>query len=458
MKRWLTIVCWMCLLMPVWAQQMEVVDFIQQKKGFLGGLFKKDKVTTDKTSALLDFRTGEQGFEFKADGTTAIKAEEGEGMQTLKIPHKTRFLVIKHPDYGQLTWKVPKKPLKKKKHYQATLLTFSPDKTYKLQKQWVVFKVEPMNAILTVDSTTTLIRNGDAQLNLSLGKHTYRVESPFFEAKEDSFELTDSAKLILPVTLQSIYSYVTVRTSLRGCDIRLDGASIGKTIATSGHLQPGVHRLSVFRGSFCYYDKEILVEPTEKKVIELGDNDLSPRLVSQKQMSRLKVPAATDSVASDKASPLRAFVPTVVQAPVTIEAANDSTEIIVDLEPVGFGKWEGTLTQGFHTVNTRLDGVESRIQYLWIDDELPKAMRLLAPTADYGVLNIHSNVVGAEIYINGVMMGVTPCVIEKLSPGKACTVRLVKEGYRPVEKTVKIIANDMVEEMIEMKKRKTVKE
>lgn len=452
MKSWLTIVCWMFLLMPVSAQQMEVVDFVLQKKGLLGGLFRKEKVVTDKTMAILDFKTGEQGFEFKADGKTALKADEGDGMQTIKVPHKTKFLVIKHPDYGQLTWKVPKKVLKKKKHYQATLLTFSPDKAYKLQKQWVVFKVEPVNAILTIDSTTTLIRLGDAQFNLPLGKHAFRVESPFYEAVEDTFELTDSEKLVIPITLQSIYSYVTVRTPLKGCDIRLDGESIGQTIATSGHLQPGVHRLTVFQGSFCYFDKEIMVGPTEKKVIELGDKDLSPRLVTQKQKSRLTVPAATDSIVAEKPSSLRAFVPPVIQAPVTIEAADDSTQIIIDLEPVGYGKWEGMLTQGFHTVSTSQDSIESQIQYLWVDDELPKTVKLLAPTADYGMLNIHSNVVGADIYINGVLMGVTPCVIEKLSPRKPYMVRLVKEGYRQAEKKVKVIVNDMVDEMIKMKK------
>lgn len=35
-------------------------------------------------------------------------------MVTLTLPHRTSFLVIKHPVYGQLAWKVPDGVLKRK--------------------------------------------------------------------------------------------------------------------------------------------------------------------------------------------------------------------------------------------------------------------------------------------------------------------------------------------------------
>lgn len=63
----------------------------------------------DKKLATFDLKTDEKGFTFKADGITDIKAKEGDGKLTLLTPHKTKFLVIKHPDYGQITWKVPGK-------------------------------------------------------------------------------------------------------------------------------------------------------------------------------------------------------------------------------------------------------------------------------------------------------------------------------------------------------------
>ena len=72
-------------------------------------------VVTNKQQAIIDLKTSEKGFAFLADGKMEIQADEGDGVLTLKTPDKTAFIVVKHPDYGQLTWKVPtKKGLRRK--------------------------------------------------------------------------------------------------------------------------------------------------------------------------------------------------------------------------------------------------------------------------------------------------------------------------------------------------------
>ena len=148
------------MLLPLPAQDMSIVGFGRQKESLVHNL----KVKKDKQHAVLLLTTDEKGFTFKADGKTDVQAEEGEGVLTLKVPHKTQFLTISHQDYGQLTWRVPGKSLRKKKTYHAYLQTYNPDKEYKLQKQWVVFQVIPENAIIHVDS---------AQVNVMDGKYVY---------------------------------------------------------------------------------------------------------------------------------------------------------------------------------------------------------------------------------------------------------------------------------------------
>lgn len=429
----------------MWGQKMEISSFSEQKKGLLN----YRQVVIDKKLALLDFSTGEKGFSFLADGKTGVEAEEGDGVVTLKVPHKTSFLLVKHPEYGQLFWKAPGKGLKKKKHYQANLLTYSPDKEYKVQNQWVVFNVQPLNAIVYVDSSQTVTRQGEAQFYLPLGKHPYRVECPFYKAVEDTLELTDSARLILPVTLQPIYSYLTVRTTLSGCKIYVDGEIIGQTSATSGHLNEGKHRLEVYLENTCYYDAAVQIGRAEKKTLTLSDTDLYPRKVVSKASVSRQIPSQKDSVplVAVKTVEERKFT-----APVTIKALDDSTAIKIDLDIVGYGTWEGRLEQGFHAICTSKDGVDSRLQYLWIDDETPKELELLAPLADYGVLSIHSNEIGAEIYLNDVLSGYTPCVIDHLPAGKKYQVRLNKEGFREAFKEVETIGNDLVDVNIKLKK------
>ena len=452
MKRILTVICMLHLMLPLWAQQMEVCDYARQKKGILWGLFNKKKPTTDKQLATLDLKTGEKGFTFKADGKMEVKAEEADGMLTLKVPHKTRYLVIQHADYGQLTWKVPGKPLKKKKHYQAVLKTYNPNKEYKLQKQWVVFKLEPQNAILYVDSTVALVRNGDAQFNLPLGKHTYAVESPFYEAMADSLILTDSTRMVIPITLQPLYSYVTVRTPLEDAEIWLNGKSIGTTSATSGHLQAGIYRLTVMKGHFCYYDKQIEVGVNEKKVIQLTESDLTPQVVSEQQIAKIVTPSNTDTVPSKQPSDLLKTIVPIAFAPVSIEAQNDSTVILVDKDSVGTGKWEGKLAEGFHAISSRSGKEESKLQYVFIDNDQPVTLKLASPMAQYGVLNVHSNVVGADIYINDVKVGTTPMAVKNLPEGKGYRIRLSKDGYHDGHKDkVEVIGNDLVDVMVELK-------
>lgn len=429
-------------LSPVGAQKMKVEMFKRVKKDLLN----HTPLPVDKKQATLDLMTDETGFAIKADGKTEVKVEAGEGKITLLAPHKTKFLVITHPDYGQMTWKVPKKGLRKKKHYQATLLTDKPGKEYKLSKQWVVFKVEPENAILHVDSNVVLLRDGTAQFILPIGKHAYRVEAPFHEEQADTLELADSAKLIKSVVLQSFFSYLTVRTPMPDGIIFVDGQPIGKGEATSGHLLAGDHHLLLVRGSTTYYDAHVNVARAEKKVVELASSDLQPMPL---KLRRSVVRA--DSALVQKQDSTQTVLQALVKAPVTITAPDDSTEILINLESVAIGKWEGELEEGYYAVNTRKDGLMSDIVPLWVDDGLPKILDMSAPMANYGLLNIHSNVVGATIYINKIKVGMTPYVVTNLPASKPCKVRLTYAGYRDAEATVVPIGNDMVDVELKMK-------
>lgn len=423
------------LTLAAYAQEMHIEQYAKLKKG----PFNIKHVVIDKQQAILDLKTGEKGFTFLADGKTSVQAEEGDGMLTLKVPNKTAFIVIKHSDYGQLTWKVPgKEGLRKKKHYQATLITLSPEKEYKLQKQWVIFEIQPPRAILTIDSTMTAIHEDKTQFSLPIGKHTYRVEAPFHQEVVDSFELDDQERQLVQVFLQPFYSYLTVKTAIEDCDIYVDGQRIGKGLGTSGHLFEGTHRLTVIKDQYRYYDADVSIGRSEKRRIELSASELYPRKTIKHGAPRLQ-PVTTDSLAT-----VNMTAPT-IYAPVTITAADDSTGIWVDRELKGHGSWEGRLEAGFHLISTEKEGMESRSTTLWIDDESPKQIDLLAPMASFGLVNVHSNEIGANVYINDKLVGTTPCVVKDLPAGWKIKVRLEKEGFHQAEKDVRIISNDLVD-------------
>ena len=443
-KRLLGILLIAILSLPCVAQKISIGQFKRVKFDFA----KKKMYPVDKKMATLDLKTDEKGFTFKADGKTEIAAQEGDGQITLLAPHKTAFILVKHPEYGQLIWKVPGKGLRKKKHYQAIMQTDKPGKEYKLSKQWVVFQVIPENAILQVDSTVALVRDGTAQFELPLGKHGYHAEAPFYEELSDSVEVVDSAKLVVPVVLQSVYSYLTVKLPIAEGLIFIDSEPIGKGEATSGHLQPGDHHLIVMQEETCLADTVINMGVGEKKVLALKTSDLRARPLMARAINPQPIEEVKDSTVTDS---LAAVPQDSLKAPVTITAPDAETQIWLNREPLAYGKWEGQLGIGFYSVSTLKEGLESKPIFLWVDDTLPKVVDLSLPKASYGVLNIHSNVVGATILINRVEVGVTPCILENLPATVACKILLKKKGYRDAAITVMPVPNDMLNVEINMK-------
>jgi hypothetical protein len=443
-KRLLGILLIAILSLPCVAQKISIGQFKRVKFDFA----KKKMYPVDKKMATLDLKTDEKGFTFKADGKTEIAAQEGDGQITLLAPHKTAFILVKHPEYGQLIWKVPGKGLRKKKHYQAIMQTDKPGKEYKLSKQWVVFQVIPENAILQVDSTVALVRDGTAQFELPLGKHGYHAEAPFYEELSDSVEVVDSAKLVVPVVLQSVYSYLTVKLPIAEGLIFIDSEPIGKGEATSGHLQPGDHHLIVMQEETCLADTVFNMGVGEKKILALKTSDLRARPLMARAINPQPIEEVKDSTVTDS---LAAVPQDSLKAPVTITAPDAETQIWLNREPLAYGKWEGQLGIGFYSVSTLKEGLESKPIFLWVDDTLPKVVDLSLPKASYGVLNIHSNVVGATILINRVEVGVTPCILENLPATVACKILLKKKGYRDAAITVMPVPNDMLNVEINMK-------
>ena len=443
------LVLWMVATLQ--AQQMTVEDFTRLKRPF----WKRSKVTVDKQKAIVDFMTEEKGFTFTANGKEAAEVEEGDGIIKVKVPTKTRHITIKHATYGQYTWRVPVKYLKRKKHYKARLIADDATKEYKLQKQWVVFKVSPENAIVRVDSTVTLVRGTNPSFYLSLGSHTYQVEAPFYESVVDSFQLADSAKMIIDVKLQPQYSFLTVRTEWPTGNIHIDGKPIGRGEATSQRLMAGNHRLSVFLGTACCYDETINLLPAEKKVVTLTHKDFhlhplkpaTPVAVSP----QLKPQPAATTADSISASAKAMTTTPVIEAPVTLTTSDPNIEILVDREPKGYGQWSGKLDGGYHLVTTRKDSIESVATTLWISDSFPQEVNLAVPQTSVAMLNIHSNVEGACIYIDNIPMGVTPCIISDLPVNHTYVVCLSSPKHKDKKVSVRPLGNQLTDVFIKMK-------
>lgn len=450
--RYLWIILWCLWTIPMMAQRMRVEDLGRYKKPFL----KKASFTTDKRFALLDLITNEKGFEFLTGGV-AVETTESEGLVTLSLPHKCDFLTIKHPVYGQYTWKVSE-ALKRKKHYHAYLYTESLDKEYRQEKQWALLTVRPERAIVYVDSVMYQVQDGQLSLYLPIGKHPCRIESPFYMPLSDTIELTDSARLEKQFVLESFYAYLTVETDLTDVRILLDGKPIGSVRAETGRLRPGRYRLTIEKDDWTYYDRLIEIANAERKVIDLRGVALRPSRRCEslpEQASFLSDSSLVAEVVSEEGKTSASVLQgdTTLASTVSdvhITAFDAETEIWLNRELVGRGEWQGKLAPGFYSVSSRKEGLESRTDFFWVEADKMMELNLISPKADYGLLNVSCDEIDVAIFLNGLAVGFTPCVLRNLPIDRTYRIRLVK-GRKEVERVIHLRGNDIVNLKLKLK-------
>lgn len=427
---------------PVMAQRMHVEDFGRYKKPFL----HKASFTTDKRQALLDFFTNEKGFQFFVEDAP-VAATEGEGMVTLALPHRTGSLIIKHPVYGQLAWKVPNGVLKKKKHYHAYLHTESLEKEFRQQKQWALISTVPERAIVYVDTVIHPLLDGNLSLYLPLGRHVCRIESPFYQTLNDTIELTDIVRFEKRYVLQPFYAYLTVETDWPDARICLDGDSLGLQRVETSRLMPGRYRLTVNLGDSLYYEQWLELANAERKVVDLHGIELRPfpQLGQSIEMSGFPDEVLADSMASDGLQEQSGQ-----WVDVHITAFDVDTEIWLNRERLGQGEWRGNLAPGFYAVSSRKEGLDSRTDFFWVDAGKSVELNLISPLADYGLLNVSCDEVDATVFLNGLAIGSAPCVLRNLPVGRTYRVRLVK-GRKAAETLVRLRGNDIVNVKLKLK-------
>jgi hypothetical protein len=124
-------------------------------------------------------------------------------------------------------------------------------------------------------------------------------------------------------------------------------------------------------------------------------------------------------------------------ANVTLKVDADA-EIWVNGEKKGVRSWTGDLEAGSYILECRMKDCKPTREEVNVTAEMTgQTLQLEVPQPLTGMLVLNSTPAMAEIYIDGERKGETPMRINKLTVGKH-SLRLVKEGYKPVNKTFNI--------------------
>lgn len=113
-------------------------------------------------------------------------------------------------------------------------------------------------------------------------------------------------------------------------------------------------------------------------------------------------------------------------------------ELVMGSRVVGATPYSGEFNEGKYRIRLEAPGFLPLEQVLTLNrgEELPKTYKL---TPKPGGIDITSEPAGAEIFVNDVKQGVTPCTVMNLTPA-VYRIRAVKQGYDVGEKTIQIAA------------------
>lgn len=105
---------------------------------------------------------------------------------------------------------------------------------------------------------------------------------------------------------------------------------------------------------------------------------------------------------------------------------------------VGVTPYKGELNEGKYLIRLERNGYVPLEQTVTLSRG-QRLVREFVLSARPGGVKVESDPAGAEVFVNETKRGITPCTLGDLSPA-VYTVRVVKAGYEPMEKTVEIVS------------------
>ncbi len=267
-------------------------------------------------------------------------------------------------------------------------------------QKYVVFSVEPADAIVELDGTVLSVKDGKAYRSLRYGVHTYTVSAPRHHTFTGRIEIGEDTpeQYIISKVLAKAYGYLEIGNSASGAGVYVDGDFAG-TAPLTQDLSSGSHRIKLIKP---------MHEPHEQTVT-----------IKDGQTLRMD-PTLTANYAV-----------------VTINAEKGA-EIWIDMEKKGTGRWTGGLGYGLHMVEARKDGHRSRrISHEVTREESTHSLTLPALETITGSLVIESEPALADIYIDGKNIGKTPRRTD--IPVGSHRIRISSKGYDDYSRNVTIL-------------------
>lgn len=369
------------------------------------GTMERDQ--NGEPAALIKVVTTEQGFVFDGGMTGIVRTKQEVGEVWVYVPHGIKKITIKHPQLGVLRDYYFPISVEKAKSYEMVLATGRVETvvTHSVNKQFVVFKVNPADAVVELnDEMLSVDSEGYATKGLPYGTYNYRVSCANYHTEAGQVTVTAEGKAEVNVTLRPNFGWIklTGETDINGADVYINNERAGKLPFVSDKLKSGTYRVKIVKNMYKTYEQQVTVQDNETSELNV---EMTPNF-----------------------------------AVVTLTTDAES-EIWIDGERRGKGRWNGRLEIGDYTVEVKKESHRTASEILHVNTIESQSVELKSPTPIYASLEVFSTPLRATVYIDDVEVGETPLIKSDVLVGTR-RITLKKEGYNVANRTLLVMENE----------------
>ena len=345
--------------------------------------------------ALIKVETTQTGFGFDTGVIQVVKTEQKIGEVWVYVQPRVKKITIMHQDYEPVRdYYFPTGALKEATVYLLKLRTAgAPVQAASTQQHsgFLIINSEPQGAEVWLNNEST----GEVtpfRRKLAIGDEVpYRLSLPLYH-DEAGMVTVDQPRKELQFALRPAFGSVMVTSTPSGALVFLDEKQVGQTPLTLDRIASGSHSLRFQAPQYA----------VERRNVSIADG----------QTANVAVTLAAR------------FAEITVQAP-------QGAVVTVDGDRKGSGTLSWRQSEGLCDIVVSMAGHRDARRQLEVVAGRAQTVQL-TPQPIYGSASVDSDLMDAEIWIDGKQYGVTPNVVERLLVGSH-TLVLKKSGYADLQ-------------------------
>lgn len=377
------------------AQTMSVAGFEERPMDMDARVTHPVTDPNGQTCALIKVETTQTGFGFDTGVIQVVKTEQKIGEVWVYVQPRVKKITIMHQDYEPVRdYYFPTGALKEATVYLLKLRTAgAPVQAASTQQRsgFLIINSEPQGAEVWLNNEST----GEVtpfRRKLAIGDEVpYRLSLPLYH-DEAGMVTVDQPRKELQFALRPAFGSVTVTSTPSGALVFLDEKQVGQTPLTLDRIASGSHSLRLQAPQYA----------VERRNVSVADG----------QAANVAVTLAAR------------FAEITVQAP-------QGAVVTVDGDRKGSGTLSWRQSEGLCDIVVSMAGHRDARRQLEVVAGRAQTVQL-TPQPIYGSASVDSDLMDAEIWIDGKQYGVTPNVVERLLVGSH-TLVLKKSGYADLQ-------------------------